>query len=279
MKFGLSLPNHHPYGDINLHIQLASLAEESGWDGYFLWDHYARTNSAHTDPWITMAAVACNTERMTLGIHVTPLSRRRPWKVAREIVTLDHLSKGRMIMGVGLGDFRRKEFENFGEVSDPRTKAKMLDEGIEIITGLQSGEAFTFSGEHYSVAETVFNPKPLQQPHVPVWVAGQWPNKPPFRRAARWDGVVPIARGRKIDDPLTPVEVQEMMTYIHKHRTIDTPFVVCVCGVTKGKDLAKFRSKILTYEEVGATWWIEFICNQSGSLEQNEKRIRSGPPK
>jgi hypothetical protein len=279
MKFGLSLPNHDPYGDINLHIHLATLAEEAGWDGYFIWDHYARTINAMTDPWITMAAIACNTDKMILGIHVTPLSRRRPWKVAREIVTLDHLSKGRMIMGVGLGDFRLKEFEAFGEVADPRIKAEMLDEGIEIITGLQSGEAFNFPGEHYSVAQTVFNPKPIQHPHVPVWIGGKWPNRPPFRRAARWEGVVPIAKGRKIEDPLTPLEVREMVDYIHKHRTVDAPLDVCVCGVTEGKNLSKDKAFVAPYREVGVTWWIDFIYSGRGSVKINEDRIRSGPPR
>ncbi|MBC8506131.1 MAG: LLM class flavin-dependent oxidoreductase [Anaerolineales bacterium] len=118
------------------------MAEDAGWDGFFLWDHIARGVAPQNDPWAAMAAIACNTEKMRLGLMVTPLSRRRPWKVARELVTLDHLSKGRMIFGVGLGDFKGKEFEGFGEISDPVTRGIMLDEGLEFINGLQSGEKF-----------------------------------------------------------------------------------------------------------------------------------------
>ncbi len=103
-----------------------------------------------------------------------------------------------MVLGVGLGDFQKKEFEAFGEVSDQRVRGSMLTEGLEIITGLQRGEPFVYSGEHYQISiPTVFNPKPVQEPRVPVWVAGKWPNKPPFRRAARWDGAVRSYRPRK----------------------------------------------------------------------------------
>jgi len=279
MKFGLSLPNRGPFGDIHLIMDLAILAEEAGWDGFFIWDHIASGVSPHIDPWVTIAAVACHTKKMRLGIHVTPISRRRPWKVAREIVTLDHLSGGRMVLGVGLGDFRRKEFEAFGEEADPRTKAKMLDEGLEIITGLQSGQPFNYSGKHYTVGQTVFSPKPIQKAHVPIWVAGQWPNKPPFRRAARWDGVVPIARGRKKEDFLTPNEVREMMGYITKYRLSDSLFDVCLCGVTGGKSLSEDKAIVEAYKDVGVTWWIEFIYTGRGSVKENEDRIRSGPPR
>lgn len=279
MKFGLSVPNRGPFGDIHLLVDLAMLAEEAGWEGFFIWDHIASGVSPHFDPWITMAAVACNTTKMLLGIHVTPLSRRRPWKVAREIVSLDHLSGGRMVLGVGLGDFNRKEFEAFGEVSDPRTRGEMLDEGLEVIKGLQSGENFSYTGEHYSIDKTRFEPTPIQKPHVPVWVAGQWPNKPPFRRAAHWEGVVPIAKGRKKEQFLSPTEVREMVAYIGKYRSVYTPFDVCLCGVTGGKSLSKDRAIVEPYKGVGITWWIDFIYTGRGSVKENESRIRSGPPR
>jgi alkanesulfonate monooxygenase SsuD/methylene tetrahydromethanopterin reductase-like flavin-dependent oxidoreductase (luciferase family) len=279
MKFGLSLPNRGSFGDIHLILDLAILAEEVGWDGFFIWDHIASGVSPHIDPWIAMAAVACHTEKMALGIHVTPISRRRPWKVAREIVTLDHLSRGRMVFGVGLGDFRKKEFEAFGEIADPREKAEMLDEGLEIISALQSGDAFTYAGKHYSIDQTVFNPRPIQEPHVPIWVAGQWPNKPPFRRAARWDGVVPIARGRKKNEFLTPEEIQAMMEYIGHYRSKESHFDVCLCGETRGKSLLHDKAIIEPYEAVGVTWWIDFIHAGRGSVKENEERIRSGPPR
>ena len=145
MKHGLSLPNKGDYSDIHRLVELATLAEESGWDGFFLWDHIASGIGPHVDPWIATAAIAAHTSKIRLGLLITPLSRRRPWKVAREIVSLDHLSGGRMVLGAGLGDFREKEFRSFGEVVDPHTRGQMLDEALEIVTGLQSGQRFSYS--------------------------------------------------------------------------------------------------------------------------------------
>ena len=150
MQFGISMPNHDDYGDIMRIVEFATLAESAEWDGFFLWDHISRGIADQIDPWITMGAIAAQTERIRLGLMVTPLSRRRPLKVAREIVTLDQLSNGRMVLGVGLGDFKGKEFESFGEVSDPLTRGDMLDESLEIINGLQSGETYRFNGKHYN---------------------------------------------------------------------------------------------------------------------------------
>jgi alkanesulfonate monooxygenase SsuD/methylene tetrahydromethanopterin reductase-like flavin-dependent oxidoreductase (luciferase family) len=216
---------------------------------------------------------------MRLGLMVTPLARRRPWKVTREIVTLDHLSKGRMILGVGLGDFQAKEFENFGEVADKKTRGEMLDEGLAIVAGLQSGENFRFTGKHYKIEQTVFNPKPVQRPHVPVWVAGKWPNKKPFRRAAQWDGVVPIHRSRNLKEYLMPDEIREIRDTIEAYRKVDTPFDICVSGILPAKSLNEDRKIIKTYEEAGANWWIEFVYTGTGSFKKNTERIRFGPPR
>jgi alkanesulfonate monooxygenase SsuD/methylene tetrahydromethanopterin reductase-like flavin-dependent oxidoreductase (luciferase family) len=278
VKFGLSLPNHGEYGDVHRIVELAVLAEDTGWDGFFLWDHFARGVAPHMDPWIAVSAIASHTERMRLGLLVTPITRRRPWKVVREIVTLDHLSDGRMVLGVGLGDFRGKEFANFSEVADPITRGEMLDEGLDIIAGLQGGDEFRYSGEHYRIKGTIFKPKPIQQPRVPIWVAGKWPNKKPFRRAAQWDGVVPIHRSRSIKETLTVNEVLEMIEYIQQHRSADAPFDYCVSGVLPGKSPNDDRAIVKSYANVGASWWIEFIYSATGSLSKNKQRIRQGPP-
>lgn len=279
MRFGLSLPNHGGYGDIHRIIELALLAEGSGWDGFFLWDHIARGVAPQIDPWIAMSAIAAQTHTMRLGMLVTPLARRRPWKVAREIVSLDHLSNGRMVLGVGLGDFQGKEFENFAEVADPSMRGEMLDEGLEIINGLQSGEEFKYSGKHFKIGRTVFNPPPVQQPRVPVWVAGKWPNKLPFQRAARWDGVVPLHRSRSIKQPLTIHEVHEIMQYIHSYRKINTPFDFCISGVLPSKRFTEDKEIIKPFARVGVTWWIEFVYSATGSVKKNRNRIRFGPPR
>jgi alkanesulfonate monooxygenase SsuD/methylene tetrahydromethanopterin reductase-like flavin-dependent oxidoreductase (luciferase family) len=279
MKFGLSLPNHGDYGEIDRIIELALLAEEAGWDGFFLWDHIARGKAPQIDPWIAMSAIAAQTERLRLGLLITPLARRRPWKVAREIVTLDHLSKGRMVLGVGLGDFKGKEFQNFGEEVDPRLRGEMLDEGLEIINGLQSGEEFTFKGAHYKVEKTVFTPQPIQQPRVPIWVAGKWPNKKPFRRGAKWDGVVPLHRSRNIKESLTASEVEDIKRYVEEHRPSDQHFDLCVSGVLPGKKPSEDKAILDKYQKAGGTWWIEFVYGSTGSVKENREHIRRGPPR
>lgn len=159
--------------------ELARSAEERGWDGFFLWDQirYRPPVQAVADPWIALAAVACATNRLRIGPLVTPLARRRVQKLARETVTLDHLSGGRLTLGVGLGGDRNGEFEPFGDPGDPRERAQLLDQGLERLGEYWAGE---------------FQPTPVQQPRIPVWVAGRWPNRRPLRRAARWDGFFPI---------------------------------------------------------------------------------------
>jgi len=166
--------------DPNLLAELAASAEASGWDGFFLWDHirYRAPVRAVADPWVALAAAAAATDRIALGPLVTPLSRRRVHKLARETVTLDQLSHGRLVLGVGLGSDRNGELEPFGEVVDPRERAHLLDEGLERLSSYWGGE---------------FEPAPVQTPRIPVWVAARWPNRRPLRRAARWDGLFPIA--------------------------------------------------------------------------------------
>jgi alkanesulfonate monooxygenase SsuD/methylene tetrahydromethanopterin reductase-like flavin-dependent oxidoreductase (luciferase family) len=165
--------------DPRLLAELARRAEARGWDGFFLWDHvaYRPPVQAVADPWVALAAVACATERLRLGTMVTPLSRRRVHKLARETVTLDRLSRGRLTLGVGLGSDRNDELEPFGEVVDARERARLLDHGLERLNAFWGGE---------------FEPLPTQRPRIPVWVAARWPNRRPVQRAARWDGLFPI---------------------------------------------------------------------------------------
>ena len=277
MKHGLSLPNKGDYNDIHRLVKLATLAEESGWDGFFLWDHIASGIGPHVDPWIATAAIAAHTSKIRLGLLITPLSRRRPWKVAREIVSLDHLSGGRMVLGAGLGDFREKEFRSFGEVVDPHTRGQMLDEALEIVTGLQSGQRFSYSGSYYQFKETVFNPKPVQLPRVPVWIAGQWPNTPPFRRGAKWDGIVPLARGRAKQNFLTPSEIREIQDYLSRFRSSSEPIDICLSGSLPGVNRSEDTARLAPYVGLGVSWWIEFIYSGSGTVKNNMERIGAGP--
>jgi alkanesulfonate monooxygenase SsuD/methylene tetrahydromethanopterin reductase-like flavin-dependent oxidoreductase (luciferase family) len=171
-----------PFGELadpRVLAGLAARAEERGWDGFFVWDHinYRAPVRAVADPWVALAAVACATSRVRIGALVTPLSRRRVHKVARETATLDLLSSGRLIFGAGLGSARNNELEPYGEVVDPRERANLLDRGLDALTRYWAGD---------------FEPLPLQRPRPPVWVAGEWPNRRPVRRALRWDGLFTI---------------------------------------------------------------------------------------
>lgn len=178
-KRGLFIAPFDELVDPRLHAELARRAEAAGWDGFFLWDHvtYREPVRAVADPWVALAAIASATNRLRLGPMVTPLSRRRVHKLARETVTLDHLSGGRLTLGVGLGASTTGELEPFGEVADPRERARLLDGGLERLSAFWDGE---------------FEPRPLQRPRIPVWVAARWPSRRPVRRAAQWDGLFPI---------------------------------------------------------------------------------------
>ena len=176
---GLFVPPFGELMDPRTLADLAASAERHAWDGFFVWDHiaYRAPVRAVADPWVALAAIACATERLRIGPMVTPLARRRVHKLARETVTLDHLSNGRLTLGVGLGSDRSHEFERFGEVTHPRERALLLDEGLAKLAAFWDGE---------------FEPPPLQSPRIPIWVASRWPNRRPLRRAARWDGLFPI---------------------------------------------------------------------------------------
>ena len=191
MKFGVSVPNVGPPAAL---IELGVAAECAGWDGFFLWDHLhlirAMALDVH-DPWVLLGALAMRTEHLRLGTLVTPVPRRRPWKLAKEVITLDHLTNGRAVLGVGLGFPADDEFEAFGEPGDDRVRAGRLDAGLSLIDSFLRGESVEHATAHYRV-DAAMRPVAVQKPRPPIWVAGTWPNHAPLRRAARWDGVVPI---------------------------------------------------------------------------------------
>ena len=207
---------------------------------------------------------------------MTPLARRRPWKLARETTTLDRLSGGRLIFGAGLGFPPTEEFEFFGEPSDERIRAARLDEGLAILDGLWSGEPFTFDGAHYRLTETTFLPRPLQKPRPPVWIAGWWPNKPPFRRAARWDGVFPELVGGATP---TPSDLADILHYVGQRReNPEAPFDVALNGYTSD-NRHKGSEAVMPYVEVGITWWLERTdLERNFSVVETRARIAAGPP-
>jgi alkanesulfonate monooxygenase SsuD/methylene tetrahydromethanopterin reductase-like flavin-dependent oxidoreductase (luciferase family) len=280
MRYAVNLPNFGPYADPRTVAGLASHAEASGWDGLFVWDHVTFIKNWKLDigdPWIILTAAALATQRIRLGPMITPLPRRRPSKLARETVTLDRLSGGRLVLGVGLGDPPEDEYGTFGEATDARTLAAKLDEGLQVLTGLWSGQPFAFHGRHYQVTEVSFRPTPLQQPRIPLWVAGAWPGQGPFRRAARWDGVVPMKRSQE-PESLTPAEVSEIVAAVGAQRPDGEPFEVVVGGTTSGGSSRADRALVGALRAAGATWWMEWLTPLRGDLDTIGARIRQGPP-
>jgi alkanesulfonate monooxygenase SsuD/methylene tetrahydromethanopterin reductase-like flavin-dependent oxidoreductase (luciferase family) len=287
MKYAINTCMFGGCGDVRTLADLARLAEEAGWDGFFIWDHVALGwPDPVADTTVALTAIALSTGRIRFGALVTPLPRRRPSKFARETTSLDRLSGGRLIVGVGLGLFD-VEFANLGEAADFKTRAAMLDEGLEVLTGLWSGEPFSHSGEHYTATEALFLPTPVQQPRIPIWVAGMWPNKAPFRRAACWDGVVPMPRDSDLEITLSPEEVKEIVAYVGQHRQSDAPFDVSVAGDTPGDDPEVAAAIVGPYVEAGATWWQENLTPMRFGWEWGpdpwpmdamRERVRQGPP-
>ncbi len=276
MKYGINVTNFGHDFTPRVLAELGHEAEESGWDGFFIWDHIdAGVASPMVDPWIALAAIAMRTERIRIGPMVTPLPRRRPWKLARETVTLDHLSNGRLTLGVGLGFPPAAEYEQFGESGEEAVRAEMLDEGLEVMVGLWSGEPLTYEGQHYQVKGATFQPGPIQKPRIPVWVAGMWPNKRPMRRAARYEGAFPLASDPTRD--LGPDEVRSIIQYVSDHRESPEHFDLVLAGTTSGDDPGEASERLLALAEAGATWWQEGLAPWLGSLEDMRQIIRKGP--
>jgi hypothetical protein len=280
--YGVHVQNSGEYGDPRILADLAREAEEAEWDGFFIWDHllYSIDETLPVvDPWIALAAIALNTRRVRIGPMVTPPARRRPWKLARETASLDILSEGRLVLGVGLGEPAEVEFARFGEESDARTRAAKLDEALAILAGLWSGEPFSHEGAHFTIHEATFLPTPVQTPRIPIWVGGDWPNKPPFRRAARWDGIFPGRRGVALDEMMTPEDLGEIVDFIGQQRPLDDSFVVALGGYTPANDRSRAVAIVESYVAVGLTWWLEGMNSLRGSLEDTRERIRQGPPR
>lgn len=275
MRFALNLPAFSTLADARALADLAHEAEDNGWDGFFIWDHLqTEPGTPVADPWVTLSAIAMRTERIRFGALVTPLPRRRPWQFARETATLDQLSSGRLIVGVGIGGDWWGEYSGFDEPTGDKTHAEMLDEGLDIVTGLWSGKPFSYEGRHYTIHDAQFLPTPVQTPRIPIWVAGIWPRKAPMRRAARWDGVCAMVEPGTIQ----PGEIRELVAYIREHRTTHEPFDVAMAGYVGNDDPGKARALLRRYAEAGVTWWQEGFL-PTDTLDDVRARIRQGPPK
>ncbi len=271
MKCGFVIP----MGDARVVADFARDAEQAGWDGIFVaelvWG---------IDAWVSLTAAAMCTERIRLGTLLTPISRRRPWKLASETVTLDHLSNGRVTLSVGLGAVDTG-FDAFGEVTDRKTRAELMDEGLDILTGLWRGQPFSYQGKHYKVKETTFYapPPPVQQPRIPIWMVGAWTHEKSMQRALRYDGLLPNVFDKDGKHrQLTPEDVRAMKAYIAERRT--EPMDIIAEGETPGDDSAKAKSILRSWADAGATWWIEARWTEprtDAGLKAIQRRIQQGP--
>ena len=248
MRYAIDVPPFGELSDPRVLARLAAATEERGWDGFFVWDHvvYRAPVRAVADPWVALAAVACATSTVRIGTMITPLSRRRVHKVARETVTLDLLSSGRLTLGVGIGSARNNELGPFGEVEDPRERARLLDRGLDDLTRYWAGE---------------FEPVPVQRPRIPVWVAAEWPHRRPVRRAMRWDGLFPTG----LPDPAA---LAELAAEVRAGRPDGAPFDIVV-DLPPGDDPRPWA-------DAGATWAVTDF-GISPSLAEVRAAIDAGP--
>jgi alkanesulfonate monooxygenase SsuD/methylene tetrahydromethanopterin reductase-like flavin-dependent oxidoreductase (luciferase family) len=262
MRFGLSIP---PFTDVATVVTMARDAEAAGWDGVFLWDHlqWERVTDLDVhDPWVLLGALATQTERVTLGTLVTPLSRRRPWVVAKHVTTLDHLSGGRAVLGVGLGSPPEPEFTAFGDEDGLRERAAILDESLDLLDALLSGRQVVHKGQAHTV-QAQLKPVPVQTPRPRIWVAGVAPAAKPRERALRWDGMAPIG-------PQGFMTPDEIVAYLGD---VERP---------AGWDLVAPRAPgvpAADYEAIGATWLIDSTWPEGEWADELLGRIRQGPPR
>jgi alkanesulfonate monooxygenase SsuD/methylene tetrahydromethanopterin reductase-like flavin-dependent oxidoreductase (luciferase family) len=276
MRFGVYCANFGFLGEARPLIDLAVLAEEHGWDGFFVYDHLVPFpgRAVHSvDPWTVLAVVAERTQ-LVLGPMITPVARRRPWELAHQVTAVDRLSGGRLVLGVGLGG--AFDFEAFGDTSSEIERGDRLDEGLSLLRRFWSGETVDHSGTwHLAGARLV--PRPLGP--VPIWVAGRYGSRRPLRRAARFDGFFPINTKWDPADLLTPAQLAEMLALIRTERGDLDGFEIVAAGYTDSSSRKTVASRIAPYADVGATWWFETLEPQRGDLGELRKRVCMGPPR
>jgi len=284
VRFSVNIPNFGDFADAATVAKVASAAEAAGWDALFVWDHVVhdkRRRRSFGDPWMLLTAAALATTRIKLGPMVTPVPRRRPEQVARQVSTLDNLSRGRVIFGAGLGGPIDDEYGSFGEPTDLRLLAERLDEGLHLLDRYWSGDSVTHDGRHYRTDDVTLLPRPVQRPRVPVWIGGYWPHRRPMRRAAAWDGAAPLflSAGHGHAPPVG--EVRDLVAYVHARRRDDPggPFEI-VLGGASPVDPAGARDMLGPLRDAGATWWDERrpMNDDVDRLEPVLARIEAGPP-
>lgn len=265
MRFGFVVP----FGGARFVAEVAKEAEAAGWDGVFTWEA-----PWAIDAWMSLTAAAMVTSRIRLGTMLTPISRMRPWDLASKTVTLDQLSGGRTILAVGLGAVDTG-FAEFGEETDIRVRAELMDEGLDIIQGLWRGQPFTYDGKHYHVRPVSFSPPPppVQQPRIPTWMVGVWPKMQSMRRVLSYDGLVHQGG---------PETLAPARAWIEAHRTAADSFEYVCEGTTPAPEGPETRTVIEPWVEAGATWYNEAawqLANDAEGVARVLERVRMGPPR
>lgn len=284
MRYSINIPNFGDFADPRTVAEVARAAEQAGWDGLFVWDHVVhdkrlRRGQPFGDPWVLLAAAAMTTSRIRLGTLVTPVPRRRPEQLARQVATLDVLTGGRMVFGAGLGGPIEDEFASFGDTTDPVVLAERLDEGLELLQRYWSGATVNHEGRHFRVRDVALLPATVQQPRPPVWIAGWWPNRRPMRRAAAWDGAAPLFASARHGYPPATDDVRALVDYLRSCRgtRADEPFDIVVGGATEAGTAADVIGPL---QDAGITWWDERLrqdVDEFDKLAPVMRRIEGGP--
>jgi alkanesulfonate monooxygenase SsuD/methylene tetrahydromethanopterin reductase-like flavin-dependent oxidoreductase (luciferase family) len=273
LRHGIFLAPFDELADARLVAELAQLAEERWWDGFFLWDHvqYPEAIESIADVWTCLTAVAMRTERVRLGPLVTPLARRRPWVLARQVATLDRLSGGRLVIGFGVGGDGNGEMAPLGEEPDMRVRAEMLEEGLDLLLEMFSGEPVEHEGRHYTINARPFLPRPVQA-SIPIWLGARWPRVRPIARAARWDGVAPVG--------IDIGEVAELKRRVAALRPRDSGPFTLVAIVPPGVDHAPWQASGLDWllTRLGPTPQPGDTPDEMMPLADVRAAIQAGPP-
>ncbi|MCM0639456.1 LLM class flavin-dependent oxidoreductase [Cellulomonas wangsupingiae] len=272
------------FGTVHQVVDLAVAAEDHGWDGFFTWDGVDLEGMDAWDPWAVLAAAAVRTSRVALGALVFALPRRRPWVFAKQAVTVDHLSGGRVVLPVGLGvPMDGAVAAVSGEAATLRERAERLDDALTVLDRSFSGERLELRGAHVTVEGLTLRPTPVARPdgrtRIPLWVVGSFPSERSMGRAARFDGVVPQLRGERAMDQLSPQDVAEVVAWVREHRPADAgPFDVVLHGALPA-DRGAAREHVVALEEAGATWFVDALWDPATATpEALLERVRQGLP-
>lgn len=279
LRFGLSVPNLGDFADARRMAELARVAERSGWDALLVWDHLGFVWDAPSgDPWAIVTACALATERLLVGTDVAVIARERPLPFAQRLATIDRLSAGRLVLGVGIGG-APDEYRRAGEPVDASERAALTDEILGVVRSMLAGEHVVHRGPRVTVDGVTLSPLPAQA-RIPVWVGGG--SGAAQRRAARHDGWIPVTVDQEGQPCLTPDQVREAVARIRARRAVEgasgVEFVVGIHGETPGPG-REGAEIVRPWAEAGATWWLELLHGWRGSTDELFARVAAGPPR